>query len=94
MEKRAGLSVWPLASSCGVCVPRLVSEKLGNVVVTNPYIGQATICAPTDLWFVHVDEDPRMTEGATTTIAGHTLRIYPSDRLFVNEVNSCIWTWL
>lgn len=92
--KQVGLWVSTATSSCGVCVPAFVSEKAVGDVEMDPYVWQATICAPADLWLINVDEDPRMTEWTTTAVTGYTLRIHPSDRLFVNEVYGRVWAWL
>lgn len=76
-----------------VCLAVLAGNSRTHAEI-RPYIRQATICAPTDLWLVYVDEDPGMAERTTTAIASHTLGVHPSNRLFMNQVYGCVWSWL
>ena len=58
------------------------------------YKGDSTVCAPTYLRFVQVDEYSRMTQWTTTTITGYNTFLSPSYWLFVNKFDSGFWTWL
>ena len=58
------------------------------------YEWKTTINAPTDLWFVDVDEDPWMPERTSTTIARDHPLMGPSNRLFVYQWHRGLWLWL
>jgi len=58
------------------------------------YKWDSTICTPTYLRFVQVDEYPRMTQWTTTTITRYNTFLSPSYWLFVNKFDSSLWTWL
>jgi hypothetical protein len=58
------------------------------------YEWKTAVCAPADLGLVHVDEDPWVTERATSSIARHGALVCPANRLLVNEFDRGVWAGL
>jgi hypothetical protein len=51
------------------------------------YEWKTAVCAPADLWLVDIDEDPRVAEGTTASVAGYGAVVYPANGLLVDEFN-------
>jgi hypothetical protein len=77
-----------------MCVCLLMRQLACQAARRNTYIWKATICALAHLGLVCVDEDSWMTKWSTSTITGDRFGAHPSDGLFVNQVDGCIWSWL
>lgn len=58
-------------------------ETVGNVT----HIWQSAVAADSNLGLVGVDEDPRVSVRATTTVAGYHTVVSPVDGLLVNELD-------
>ena len=58
------------------------------------YKWEPAVSARADLRLVDIDEDPRVSERATSTIALYDTLVNPADGLLVNEVDSRIWSGL
>lgn len=58
------------------------------------YERKSTICAPTDLGLVDVNEYPRMAQWPTSSIAHDRPRLRPSYGLFVYQINGSLGLWL
>lgn len=71
----------------------MVSLSLTSLV-KDTYIWESTVCALADLRLVCVDENSWMTKSPTSAITGNRFGADPSDRLFVDQVNCCIGSWL
>ena len=52
---------------------------------------QSAVSARIDLWLVHIDEDPRMSQWSPSPITRYNSLICPPDRLLVNQFNRGIW---
>lgn len=55
---------------------------------------QAAVFAPADLRLVGVDKDTGMAQWAATAVAGDNFFMCPSNRLFVNQVDRSVGSWL
>lgn len=75
--------------SLGLCLGSPLEHDL-MALPDVTYVWQTTIRAPADLWLVHVDEDPRMTQRATTTVTSDPFVVHPSYGLFVNELDRSV----
>jgi hypothetical protein len=53
------------------------------------YVGKTTVGAAAYLRFVDIDEDARVTEGTTASVALDGLFLDPTDGLFVDELDGC-----
>lgn len=78
--------------SCGARLPIDVRWLARSNLFTHEW--HSAVCTPADLRLVCVDEDTRMSQRSSTTIARDNLRLRPSYRLFVDQVNGGHWTWL
>jgi len=54
------------------------------------YKRNAAVCAPADLGLVYVDEDPRVSERATSTITGYGAFFGPAYGLLVNQFDCSV----
>lgn len=58
------------------------------------YERQAAVCAHIDLRLIHIDEDLRMSQWASSTITSNYPLIRPADRLLVDQFNCRVWSRL
>ena len=65
-----------------------------GLAVVSTYERQSTVGTHVYLWLVCVDEDPRMAQWASTTIARNHLVMRPAHGLLMYQLDRGVWLWL
>lgn len=71
-----------------------VEARLTAAASEGTYKWQPAVCAHAYLWLVYVDEDSRMAQWSTSSIARYNALFGPAHWLLVNELNGCERAWL
>jgi hypothetical protein len=73
----------------------LVYKFIANALeIEQTYKGNTAVCAPADLGLIHVNEDPRVSERTTASVARYDALICPANGLLVDEFHSRVWAGL